>query len=69
VGLERGPLSLISTLEELLERKRSFSGLENLDTAVGIRHGDRVALTSPISGGHSVGTVRSRTQATEFSFR
>jgi hypothetical protein len=29
VGLERGPLSLISTTEKLLERKSSSSGLEN----------------------------------------
>jgi hypothetical protein len=29
VGLERGPLSLVSTTEELLERKCSGSGLEN----------------------------------------
>jgi hypothetical protein len=29
VGLERGPLSLVSTIEELLERKISVSGLEN----------------------------------------
>jgi hypothetical protein len=29
VGLERGPLSLVSTTEELLGRKRSGSGLEN----------------------------------------
>jgi hypothetical protein len=44
------------------------------NTAVGIRHADHVAplyaqklaLTSPTSGGHSVGVVRSRTQATEF---
>jgi hypothetical protein len=28
VDLERGPLSLVSTIEELLERKRSNSGLE-----------------------------------------
>jgi hypothetical protein len=28
MGLERGPLSLVSTLEELLERKSSGSGLE-----------------------------------------
>jgi hypothetical protein len=28
VGLERAPLSLVSTSEELLERKRSGSGLE-----------------------------------------
>jgi hypothetical protein len=29
VDLERGPLSLASTTEELLERKSSCSGLEN----------------------------------------
>jgi hypothetical protein len=28
VGLERGPLSLVSTIKELLERKRRGSGLE-----------------------------------------
>jgi hypothetical protein len=29
VGLERGVLSLVSTIEELLERKSSVSGLES----------------------------------------
>jgi hypothetical protein len=29
VGLERGPLSLVITTEELLERRSSGSGLEN----------------------------------------
>jgi hypothetical protein len=29
VGLERGPLSLVSTIKELLGRKSSGSGLEN----------------------------------------
>jgi hypothetical protein len=29
VGLERGPLSLVSTTEELLGRESSGSGLEN----------------------------------------
>jgi hypothetical protein len=29
VGLERGPLSLMSTIEELLEIKSNGSGLEN----------------------------------------
>jgi hypothetical protein len=29
MGLERGPLSLVSTIEELLERKSSGSGLGN----------------------------------------
>jgi hypothetical protein len=31
VGLERGPLSLVSTIEELLGRQSSGSGLENRD--------------------------------------
>jgi hypothetical protein len=31
VGPERGPLSLVSTTEELLERKSSGSSLENRD--------------------------------------
>jgi hypothetical protein len=47
-----------------------------LDMAVGIRHADHVASsnpqkleqTSPTSGGRSVGIIRSRTQATEFTF-
>jgi hypothetical protein len=74
VGLERGPHSLVSTIEELVERKSKGSGPEIDITAVGIRHADHVAssiqlaLTSPTSGGRSVGIVRSRTQATEFSF-
>jgi hypothetical protein len=29
VGLERGPLSLVSTIEELLRRENSGSGLES----------------------------------------
>jgi hypothetical protein len=43
VGLERGPLSLMSTTEELLERNNMGSGLEIENTAVGIRHADHVA--------------------------
>jgi hypothetical protein len=31
VGVERGPLSLLSTIEELLERNSCGSGLENRD--------------------------------------
>jgi hypothetical protein len=75
VGLERGPLSLVSTIEELLERKNGGSGLEIENTSVGIRRADHVtplypqklALTSPTSGGGSVGIIRSRTKSTEFS--
>jgi hypothetical protein len=29
VSLDRGPLSIVSTIEELLERKSSGSGVEN----------------------------------------
>jgi hypothetical protein len=42
MGLERGPISLVSTTEELLERKNSGSGLKNENTAVGIRHADHL---------------------------
>jgi hypothetical protein len=75
VGLEQGPLSVVSTTEELLERKSSDSGLEIRDygrrgsAALTTRHPsnpEKLVLTSPTSGGLSLGTVRSRTQATEF---
>jgi hypothetical protein len=77
VSLERGPLSLVSTTEELLGRKSSGSGLENADygrrgsTALTTRHPfypQKLALTSPTSGGRSVDIVRLRTQATELVF-
>jgi hypothetical protein len=75
MGLGRGPLSLVSTAEELLGRKSSSSCLETENTAVGIRHADyaaplnpkNLALTSPKIGGRSVGIVLSRTQTTEFN--
>jgi hypothetical protein len=76
VGLERGPLSLGSTTEELLERKVAAPVYRTENTAVGIRHADQVvplypqklAITSPASGSRSVGIVRSRTQTIEFFF-
>jgi hypothetical protein len=76
VGLERGPLSLVSTIEELLDRKVAAHIYKTENMAVGIRHADHVApsirkmlaITSPTSGGRSVGIVRSRTQTMEFSF-
>jgi hypothetical protein len=76
VGLERGPLNLVSTTEELLGRKSSGSGLETEFTAVEIRRDDytttsnrkKVALTSPTSESSSVGIVRPRTQATELLY-
>jgi hypothetical protein len=73
VGLGQGPLSLVSIIEELLERKVAAPVYKTENTAVRILHADRVApspqklaLTSPTSGGRSVGIVRSRTQTTEF---
>jgi hypothetical protein len=75
VGLKRGPLSLVNTTEELLDRKVAAPVWKTENTAVGIRHADHVApsirkklvITSLTSGGGSVGIVRSRTQTMEFS--
>jgi hypothetical protein len=76
MGLERGPLSLMSTTDELLGRNSSDSGLENREYG----HGDplpwprdtlypqRLTLTSPTCGSRSVGIVRLRTKTTEFVF-
>jgi hypothetical protein len=72
VGLERGPLSLVSTTEELLGRNSSGCGLESRE--YGRRNSSRwpcgtlLALTSLTSGGRSVGIVRLQTEATEFAF-
>jgi hypothetical protein len=76
VVLEWGPLSFVSTIEELLERKSSDSGLEGpeygrRDPSCWQRctlYPRKVALTSPTSGGRSVGIVLSRTQTTKFVF-
>jgi hypothetical protein len=46
VGLKRGPLSLMSTTEELLGRKSRGSGLENSNSAVGIRCADHATSLS-----------------------
>jgi hypothetical protein len=75
LGLERGSLSLVSTTEELLGRNSSGSGLEIENTAVGdpprwrdSLYPQKLALTSSIGAGRSVGMVRSKTQTTEFAF-
>jgi hypothetical protein len=49
MGLEPRPLSLASTIEELLERNISSSGLDTDNTAVGIHHTDHVAPSVPKS--------------------
>jgi hypothetical protein len=74
LGLERGSLSLVSTIEELLGRNISGSGLENREHGRGEPFGwprdtlyqQKLALTSPTRGGRSVGIVRLRTKTTEF---
>jgi hypothetical protein len=76
VGLDRAPLSLMSVIEELLERKISGFGLESRE--YGRRDPSRwprdtlypqnLALTSARIGVCSVGVVGSQTQAMEFSF-
>jgi hypothetical protein len=73
VGLETGPLSLVSTIQELLGRKSGGFGLEIREydrrdpscSPRSIDYPQKLALTPAASGGHSLGTVRSRTQATE----
>jgi hypothetical protein len=73
VGLERSPLSLVSTSEELLERKSSGSGLGNRNYVRrdpsrcprGTLYLQQLTPTSPTNGCRSVGIVRSRTEATE----
>jgi hypothetical protein len=62
VGLERGPLSLVSTTEELLESKSNGSGLESREYGrrdpsiwpCGTLYQQKLALTLPTSGGHSL---------------
>jgi hypothetical protein len=70
----RGPLSVMSTTEELLGRKSSGSSLEIREYGRGdlsrcprdSLYPQKLALTSPTNGGRSVHIVRSRIQATEF---
>jgi hypothetical protein len=75
VCLERSPLSLLSITEELLEWKSICSGSRKprlkamrIRCAEHILHPQKLALTSPTSGGRLVGIVRLRSKDTEFSF-
>jgi hypothetical protein len=76
VGLERGPLSLVSSIEELLGRNSSGSGLENREYGFAdplrwprdTLYPQKLALILSTSGGRSVGIVRLRTKTTEFLF-
>jgi hypothetical protein len=73
VGLERGPFSLVGTIEELLERNSSCTGLEireygRRDQSRWARdtlYPQKLPLTSLTWGGSSVGIVRKQTMATE----
>jgi hypothetical protein len=44
VSMERGPLSVVSTIEELLGSKNSGSGQKIVITALGIHHADHVKV-------------------------
>jgi hypothetical protein len=71
VGLKRGPLSLVSTIEVLLGRNSSGYGLEVWEHGRGdplrwlrdALYPQKLVLTSSTSGGRP---VRSRIKATEF---
>jgi hypothetical protein len=67
VGLERGPLSLVSTAEELFGGKGSGSGLESQeygrrDVTRNPIYPQMLVLTSPTSGGRSADIVCLRTK-------
>jgi hypothetical protein len=76
VGLVRGPLSLVTKIEELFGTNSSGSSLENLEDGRGdplhwqrnTLYQQKLALTSPTSGGRSVCMVRLRPKATEFVY-
>jgi hypothetical protein len=77
VGLERSPLSLVSTTEELLDRKVAAPVYKTENTAVGIPHADHVApsirkswqsLRRQAAVARSVGIVRSLTRTMEVFF-
>jgi hypothetical protein len=71
VGLERGPLSLERIIEELLEWKGAAPVLKTdingrrypLRLPRDSLYPQKLAITSPTSGGRSVGIVRLRTES------
>jgi hypothetical protein len=77
VGLKRGQLRLVNTIEELLGRKSSGSGLESREYDRGVPllwprdtlYQQKLELTSPTSFCRSFGIIRSRTNTKEFFFK
>jgi hypothetical protein len=75
-GFGTGSTQPLSTTEVLLGRKSSGSGLGRREYGRGdslrrprdILYPQRLAITSPTSGGRSAGILCSRTKAKEFSF-
>jgi hypothetical protein len=73
-GSISGATNFVSTIQELLEKKSSGSVLERREYDSrdswrwphGTLYPQKLALTSPTSGGCSVGIVHSWTQATDF---
>jgi hypothetical protein len=76
VGLERGPLSFVNTIEELLGRNNSGSGLEMREYGRGepllsprkTLNPQKLAIPLPTNRRSTVGIVSKRTKTTEFSF-
>jgi hypothetical protein len=70
VGLERGPIHLRCYLKEkvaALVKKTEIKAVVDPQRSLCDTSPQKLALTSPTSGGRSVGIVRSRTNATELS--
>jgi hypothetical protein len=64
VCLERGPLSIVSTTEELLERKTRDSGLESQKYVR--RESAVLTLSAKVGTNYVDGIVRSRTKPRSF---
>jgi hypothetical protein len=76
LGLERGPLSLVRTTEELLgrkswrlrSRKPRIRPWGSVTLPRGTLYPQKLVVISPTNGGRSVGIVRSLTHAMEYVF-
>jgi hypothetical protein len=65
-ALERGPLSLVSTIEELLGRNRKYGSRDPSRWPRVAIYPQKLALTLQTIGGRSVVVVRTKIQATVF---